>query len=444
MIITAVKDHFRLRKNINIQPFDLPCLPARLSAIFYRQKLEVGLNILVFNCGSSSQHYKLYQTTGSGLNVLCKGKAHRVGVKSHEPSFIEHTYNNEVTRTTLPLQDHATAANLTLNFLEEKQLPVDAIGHRFVHGGERFQQSILLTPARLAELTDVLPLAPIHNPNSMSVIQVCLQRLASKPETLTFDTAFHAGLPECAYRYALPASLVKRFALRKYGFHGLSYQYVSRQAADFLHRPLESLRIVACHLGTGGSSVCAIQGGISIDTSMGYSPLAGLMMSTRSGDLDPAVILDMLCRGKSAAEISALLNKNSGLLGIAEFSSDIRDLIKAADEEDNALARLAVDMYTSRLKKTIGSYLALLGGADALLFTDDIGMQNSAVRELACSGLEWAGVNLDAVANSKAPLNRMSDISRSDSRTRILVTPTDEELVIALETTRLLQEVTYG
>lgn len=402
------------------------------------------MNILVFNCGSSSQNYKLYRASGSNLDVLCKGKAHRVGVKSSEPSFIEHTLNNKVTRLTLPIPDHATAANLILDFLRENGLSIDAIGHRFVHGGKLFQQSIRLTPARLTELAEVLSLAPIHNPNSLSVIQVCLQRLPKIPETLTFDTAFHTSLSESAYRYALPAELTGRLGLRKYGFHGLSYQYVSRQAAEFLHLPLESLRLVACHLGTGGSSVCAIQGGISVDTSMGYSPLAGLMMSTRSGDLDPAVILDMLARGMSAAEISTLLNKNSGLLGVSEFSSDIRDLIKAAYEENNAFAWLAVDMYTIRLQKTIGSYLALLGGADALLFTDDIGLQNPLVREKACSGLEWAGVYLDTAANANAPLDRMSEISHADSRVRILVTPTDEEQVIACETVRLMQEAIHG
>ena len=396
------------------------------------------MNILVFNCGSSSQNYKLYQANESGLKMICKGKAHRVGVKGSEPSFIEHSLLGQAILLTIPIPDHKTAANLILDFIQEKALPVDAIGHRFVHGGELFQKSLILTPASLADLNEVLPLAPIHNPNSLSVIRVCLQRLAGKPETLTFDTAFHAGLPECAYRYALPVDLAKKDSLRKYGFHGLSYQYVSHHAAEFLNRPLESLRLVACHLGTGGSSVCAIQGGRSLDTSMGYSPLAGLMMSTRSGDVDAAVILAMLAKGKTAAEISALLNKKSGLLGVSGFSSDIRDLIKSAKENSNELARLAVEMYAARLKKTIGSYLALLGGADALLFTDDIGLQNPTIREMACSGLEWAGVSLDLSANLAAPADRMSNISRAGSRVHILVTPTDEEQIIAVETARLL------
>jgi len=402
------------------------------------------MNILVFNCGSSSQNYKLYRTSTSGLEIICQGKAHRVGVKGSEPSFIEHTLNGQTTHITLPIPNHASAAGLILDFLREKAFSIDAIGHRFVHGGDRFQRSILLTPASMLELQEVLPLAPIHNPNSFSVIQLCLQRLGDKPETLTFDTAFHAGLPESAYRYSLPARLTANDHVRKYGFHGLSYQYVSQRAAEFLNQPLELLHLVACHLGTGGSSVCAMQGGRSFDTSMGYSPLAGLMMSTRSGDLDAAVALDMLINGHNAAEISDLLNKKSGLLGVSGFSSDIRDLIRAAQEKHNELAQLAVDMYTLRLKKTIGSYLALLGSTDALIFTDDIGLQNPLIRQQACAGLAWAGVELDLSANAAAPLDRMSDISRTGSKVRILVTPTDEEQIIAAETVRLLQEELHG
>ncbi|MHC1739493.1 MAG: acetate/propionate family kinase [Anaerolineaceae bacterium] len=402
------------------------------------------MNILVFNCGSSSQNYKLYQSNDFGMELVCKGKAHRVGVKGTEGSFIEHTLNDEVTRSTVAIPDHATAAGLIISFLEEHNLSVDAIGHRFVHGGELFQQSILLTKTTLSQLEKVLPLAPIHNPNSLSVIKVCLLRFPGKPETLTFDTAFHAGLPESAYTYAIPRDLVLNGSLRKYGFHGLSYKYVSEKAAAYLNQPLESLKLLACHLGTGGSSVCAIQGGRSLDTSMGYSPLAGLMMSTRSGDLDPGVILDMLAHEQSAAEISDLLNKKSGLLGVSGFSSDIRDLIRSAREDGNEFAQLAVEMYVSRLKKTIGSYLALLGGADALIFTDDIGLQNPYIREMTCNGLEWAGVMLDRERNDHAPLDQMSDVSQTGSRVHILVTPTDEEQVIASETALLMKEVTHG
>jgi acetate kinase len=393
------------------------------------------MNILVFNCGSSSQNYKLYEACDHSLHIICKGKAHRVGVKGSEPSFIQHTLDGMVEEITTPIPDHQTAANLILDHVQSNGLAINAIGHRFVHGGDVYQRSVTITQTIFDSLDSLSPLAPIHNPNSLSVIRVCRQRLPQIPETLTFDTAFHAGMPEAAYTYALPAAFCKQNGFRKYGFHGLSYQYVCRLAAEYLQRPLSSLRMVACHLGTGGSSVAAIRGGQSVDTSMGYSPLSGLMMSTRSGDLDAAIVIDLQQQGKSTKEISNLLNKKSGLLGVSGFSSDIRDLLKSDDPN----ARLAVEMYTHRLKKTIGSYIALLGGIDLLLFTDDIGLQNPTVRAMACAGLGWAGIELDDGANISAPLDRMSDVSRAGSAVRILVTPTDEEQVIASETLRLLE-----
>jgi acetate kinase len=398
------------------------------------------MNFLVFNCGSSSQNYKLYQVAPSGLDLICKGKAHRVGVKGSEPSFIEHTLDGRTSKVTIPLTDHAVAATLILDYLEQKGLSVDALGHRFVNGGECYQDSILITPDVSSGLDAVLPLAPIHNPNSLSVIRVCQRRFPGIPQTLSFDTAFHAGLEPAAYTYALPSELRQRFGLRKFGYHGLSYHYVTRRAAEYLERPLESLRMVACHLGTGGSSVTAILNGRSLDTSMGYSPLAGLMMSTRSGDLDARVVIDLLKSGNSPATVSDLLNKESGLLGVSGISSDIRDLLKTADDR----ATLAVELYTQRLKKTIAGFIALLGGIDVLLFTDDIGLQNPAIRAMACQGLEWAGVRLDEQANLNAPLDRMSDIGQGDTPVRVLVTPTDEERVIADETLRLLTEAKNG
>lgn len=397
------------------------------------------MNILVFNCGSSSQNYKLYHAENGKLALLSKGKAHRVAVKGSEPSFIEHFINEERLHFTVPLPDHATAANLILDFLVERGLAVDAIGHRFVHGGERYKDSFVITPEVSTGLEEVLPLAPIHNPNSLSVIRVCQERLPGIPETLTFDTVFHSHMPPSTYTYALPEDIRRRFGLRKYGFHGLSYQYVSRRAAEFLNRPLSSLRMVACHLGTGGSSVAAIRDGRSVDTSMGYSPLAGLMMSTRSGDLDAGIVIDLLKQGMTPGEVSDLLNKKSGLLGVSGLSSDIRDLLKAMNEQSHA--RLAIQLYAHRLKKTIGSYVALLGGIDLLLFTDDIGIWNPTVRAMTCDGLQWAGIEIDAGLNDSAPLDRPSDISRAGSPVRVLVMPTDEEQVIATETARLLDEV---
>lgn len=394
------------------------------------------MNILVINCGSSSLNYKLY---AGAEKILCAGKAHRVGVRGSEPSFIEHTFHGETARFTTSIPDHAAAASLALDFLLEKGLKVEAVGHRFVHGGNIFQQTVLLTPHNQAQLEECLPLAPIHNPNSKRAIRVCQERLPGIPEYLTFDTAFHAPLPPEATTYALPAELARKYGLRKYGFHGLSYQYVTRAAADFLGRPLEDLRMVACHLGTGGSSVTAVLGGKSVETSMGYSPLAGLMMSTRTGDLDPMIPLALMREeGLDPAALNALFNKKSGLVGISGFSADIRDSIQAMDQKNDPRARLAFEMYTSRLKKAIGSYAALLGGMDVLLFTDDIGAQNPRVRSAACAGLEWCGVLLDQEANQQADPHRMNRINAPDSPVVVLCTPTDEEGVIVREGVRLL------
>ncbi len=402
------------------------------------------MNILVFNCGSSSLNYKLYAFDNGQTRVLCRGKAHRVGVAGSEPAFIEHHRGDQTSRVITPIPDHRTAACLALDELAAQGEQIDAVSHRFVHGGDRFQRSILLDESSMEALQDLMPLAPIHNPNSMSVIQVCLKRLPGVPETLTFDTAFHASLPESAYHYDLPQELVSRFGLRKYGFHGLSYQYVSSEAARFLNRPLEELKMVACHLGTGGSSVAAIKGGRSVDTSMGYSPLAGLMMSTRTGDLDPMLVVSLLRReGMDQKALSDIFNKKSGLLGISGFSSDIRDLENTADKEKTASALRAIELYTYRLRKTIGAYVSLLGGIDCLVFTDDIGLQNPLVREKACSGMGWAGIHVEPQANHAAALDRISVISPAGARTTVLALPTDEELVIAREGEALLKEALH-
>jgi acetate kinase len=278
----------------------------------------------------------------------------------------------------------------------------------------------------------------------LNVIDVCQQRLPGVVQYLTFDTAFHASLPEWSYRYALPVEVSRKFNLRKYGFHGLSYQFITTQMATYLGKPLEELKLIVCHLGAGGSSIAAIRQGHSLDTSMGFSPLAGLMMSTRTGDLDPLLPVYMLANlGYSSQSLDDLFNKKSGLLGVSGISSDMRDLLAASGEgADRAI--LAVEMYTYRLRKMIGAYTCLLGGADALVFTDDIGAQIPHVRALACQGLQWCGIVMDAQANAAAPAGQMAEIGAADSRTRIFSTPTDEELVIAQEGLKLLKEVGYA
>lgn len=339
------------------------------------------------------------------------------------------------------MPDHRAAARAILDYLLNQNREVSWIGHRFVHGGDNFKASVPITWQALAQLQSCLDLAPIHNPNSLSVIEVCSEILPQARQYVTFDTAFHASLPEYVYRYALPAQLSDEYKFRKYGFHGLSYQYVIQKAAQFLKQPLESLRIIACHLGTGGSSVAAIAGGRSLETSMGYSPLPGLMMSTRSGDLDPAILLTLLEKhGYSASQLNRLLNKESGLLGVSGISSDLSELVHLAMAPENRQARLAVEMYVHRLKSYIGAYMAVLGGLDVLIFTDDIGVRLWQIRQAACQGLGYCGINLDLLANQNAAGDKPVLVNGKDSPAKILVIPTDEEYMIAQEGLKLIAQ----
>ncbi|MDR3577390.1 MAG: acetate/propionate family kinase [Anaerolineaceae bacterium] len=404
------------------------------------------MNILVFNCGSSSLNYKVYRSNSSQeLQIVLHGKAHRVGVKGSEASYIEHQDGDGYSKETVTITNHRQAGKLVLDFVMNKSIKIDVIGHRFVHGGSYFQKSTMLNLQTMQNLKSCLPLAPIHNPNSLSVIEECRQVMPDVPEYLTFDTAFHADLPAWAYTYPLPISIVQSYGLRKYGFHGLSYQFVTKAAADFLGKPLNTMRMIACHLGTGGSSVAAVKDGHSIDTSMGYSPLAGLMMSTRTGDLDPMVPVFLMKKyGYTPETLTDCFNKNSGILGISGFSSDLRDILRRQQETGDESATLAFEMYTYRLKKVIGSYITILGGIDALIFTDDIGVSNWQVREHVCHGLEWAGIVLDPEPNRLASPSQITQVSQKQERLKVLTVPTDEERVIAHEGIKLMQGAGYA
>lgn len=397
------------------------------------------MNLLVFNCGSSSLNYKVFSgDTTSTTQITAKGKAHRVGVKGSEPSFIEHHVSIQQVKEIQPLETHAQAAESMLQYLRDQRISIDAIGHRFVHGGAYFKESTLLTENTLARLTECLPLAPIHNPNSMSVIHTCLKHLPGCPQYVTFDTAFHAALPPEAYTYAVPPSIRGAHTYRRFGFHGLSYQYVTQAARPFIKTPFSESKIIACHLGTGGSSAVALNNGVPLDTSMGFTPLPGLIMSTRTGDLDAQIPIALLKEGMSTKEIETLLNKKSGLLGVSQFSSDLRDILARAEQNPNA--QLAFEMAVHRLQKYIGAYLVLLGGLDALIFTDDIGLWSWQIRESVCQGLGWCGIAVDPAANRHAPYDCITPIEAPDSRARVLVIPTDEEWVIGQEGFTLLQE----
>ena len=391
------------------------------------------MNILVVNCGSSSQGFKLYKAESG--EVLLTGKARNVATKTQSEPAIEWKVAGSVSRKSVPLPSHAAAAHEMLSLLKGNGFDVDAIGHRFVHGGDLFQHSVRVDEKSLPGLRQCLPLAPIHNPNSMSVIDVCAQELPDVPQYVVFDTAFHAHMPVEARHYALPLEITEKYGFYKYGFHGLSYQYVSARAARLLERPLEQVRLIMCHLGTGGSSVAAFRDGHSVETSMGYSPVSGLVMSTRCGDIDAEVVLDLVRQGFSTDEVERLLNNQSGLVGLSGFSSNLAEIITAA-EQGNDRCRLAYEVYANRLKFYLGAYTWLLNGADAIVFTDDIGCSSWRLREKVLSGVQNLGIALDDKKNREVGPGREEFINLALSPTKILVIPTDEERVIFDEVIR--------
>ena len=396
------------------------------------------MNILVVNCGSSSLGFKVYQTTGSDdSKVILAGKARNVATQTKTQPRIEWSQDGGMQSRECPLPSHQAAAQEMLTILRENKIHPDAVGHRFVHGGELFNATTRVDARSLGGLTQVLPLAPIHNPNSFSAIQVCLEELPGVAEFVVFDTAFHASLPVEASTYALPRDLADRYGLRKYGFHGLSYQYVSTRAAALLEQPLEQIKLIMCHLGTGGSSVCAFANGHSMETSMGFSPLAGLVMSTRCGDIDAEVALELVRRGMPADEVSSVLNNQSGLIGLSGYSSNLAEIIEAAEAGDEA-CRIAYEVYARRLKLYLGAYTYLLNGADGIVFTDDIGVTSWKLREKVCSGADRLGIRLDAVLNRRATDYHPAFIQSMQSSVKILVLPTNEEQVILEEVLRML------
>ena len=397
-------------------------------------------NILVFNCGSSSLTYKLFDLDdGGNAQVILSGKATRVGVKGTEPSRIRTQQGDKITEQTVPIHDHRKAAALALQYLADDGIHVDYVGHRFVHGGSYFQESVFVDEQILETLKLCQPLAPIHNPNSLSVIEECRRKLGEVRQYVAFDSAYHSSIPMVAYSYALPKRITDKFGFRKYGFHGLSYSYVVAEAARYLQTPLEELRMVACHLGTGGSSTAAIIAGRSIDTSMGYTPLPGLVMSTRCGDVDPMLAIYLsTAYGYRSEELMDLFSKRSGLLGISGFSSDITDLLAQTSGKEKEQAELALNMYVHRLRKYVGSYVVELGGIDVLLFTDDIGVRSWQVRASVCQDMEWCGLELDEQLNRHAFPDQISSLHSKTSKARILSVPTNEELVICMEGVRLI------
>jgi len=354
---------------------------------------------------------------------------------------MEYRFKNKAYKKDVLIQNHRQASVLILEYIKDSGIKIDCIGHRFVHGGNHFPKSVFLDKNVLEKLILCLPLAPIHNPVALGVIYESNKVFPYLPQYVTFDSAFHSTIPYYAYTYALPKKLIKKVGFRKYGFHGLSYTYVAKMIPGFLKKSAQNLKIVACHLGTGGSSVVAIKNGRSVDTSMGYSPLSGLMMSTRCGDIDPMIMTYLMnAYGYRPDELLDILNKKSGILGISGFSSDITDILRRIyGKEDVERASLAFNMYTHRLKKYIGSYIAALGGIDALVFTDDIGIHNWSVREKVCENMKWAGIILDERMNRSISGNKISLISSNKSKVKIVIIPTEEDLAICFEGIKLLR-----
>jgi len=400
------------------------------------------MKVLVLNCGSSSVKYQLIDT--EERRALATGNVSRIGMSG---AVLTHRrYDGDEVKLSGEILDHQVAIEYVLSILLSKnhgvlkdRSEIDAVGHRVVHGGERFTGSVLITSDVLKMIRECIDLAPLHNPHNLRGINACLQLLPGTPQVAVFDTAFHSQMPAYAYIYGIPYVLYKRYGIRRYGFHGTSHFYVSRRAAELLGKPVEELNMVTCHLGNG-CSVAAVKGGVSVDTSMGFTPLEGLLMGTRCGDLDPAVILHVMGREEiGLSEANTLLNKHSGLLGISGVSSDMRD-IESEAEEGNRRAQLALDVFCYRLRKYIGAYAAAMGGLDAIVFTAGIGENSPIVRRKSLEGLEFLGVKLDEEKNESMVRRREGVISAEDSRVAVLVVPTNEELVIALDTAEIVSK----
>lgn len=393
------------------------------------------MNILVINCGSSSLKFQLIDAVTEEL--IAKGLCERIGIEGSQ--LVYQPTGKEKVETVTPMPDHTQAIRLVLNSLiDEKNgvvkslSEIGAVGHRIVHGGEKFASSTLITDEVVQAITDCNELAPLHNPANLIGIAACKELMPETPMVAVFDTAFHQTMPEEAYLYGIPYEYYEKYKVRRYGFHGTSHSYVSKRAAEVLGQKYEDLKLIVCHLGNG-ASVSAVKNGKCIDTSMGLTPLEGLIMGTRSGDIDPAIIEFIAHKeGKSIDDIMTILNKKSGVLGLSgNLSSDFRDLQKAYEEKDEAGIR-TMESFAYRVAKYIGAYAAAMNGVDAVCFTAGIGENSSFVRNMVCSRLGYLGITIDQEQNAKRGEDTV--ITTPQSQTKVLVIPTNEELAIARET----------
>ena len=396
------------------------------------------MKILVINCGSSSVKYQLIDTNTDV--AMAKGNVSRIGmsasVLTHKP------FDRPEVKVSAEILDHIEAIEYVVSMLLSKnhgvikdKKEIDAIGHRVVHGGEEFKDSVLITKELMSTLRNLIELAPLHNPHNIRGINACEKTLPNVPMVAVFDTAFHHDMPRHAYIYGLPYVFYKRYGIRRYGFHGTSHRYVTERAEAMLGKPVKDLKIITCHLGNG-ASMAAVSGGVSIDTSMGFTPLEGLLMGTRSGDLDPAVIMHIMSREElTLHEGNTLLNKHSGLAGISGVSSDMAEIVTAAESNDQA--KLALAIYCYRVKKYVGAYAAAMGGVNCLVFTAGVGENAPIVRAMAVEGLAFLGIEIDPKKNAMVS-GKETDISTDKATVRTLVIPTNEELVIARDTEKIV------
>ena len=400
------------------------------------------MNILVINAGSSSLKYQLLNPENG--EVLAKGLCERIGIDGKFTYKPQVEGKEALDAVDVAMPTHSEAIQAVMNALVDEKngvvasmKEIDAVGHRVVHGGEAFNKSVLITDEVMKTLEDCIPLAPLHNPANITGINACTAVMgADVPQVAVFDTAFHQTMPAKAYTYALPYEYYENDKVRRYGFHGTSHKYVAARAAAMLGKDASELKLVSCHLGNG-SSVTAIDGGKSVDTSMGFTPLAGLPMGTRSGDLDAGILEFLMVKyGMDIKEMVSILNKKSGVQGVSGVSSDFRDL-ENAFAEGNERAGLAVDMFNYGVKKLIGSYAAAMGGVDAVIFTAGVGENSKGQRMEIASGLEFMGIKMDAAANDIR--GKEAVISAADSKVKVLLIPTNEELMIAMDTAAIVK-----
>ena len=396
------------------------------------------MKVLVINCGSSSLKYQLIDMNNE--EVLAKGLAERIGIDGsrikHKPSGKEDVVIEK------PMSNHKVALEIVINALIDENYgiiqsmdEISAVGHRVVHGGEKFSGSVVVNDDVMKALRECIDLAPLHNPPNIMGIEACQELMPNVPMIGVFDTAFHQTMPKSAYIYPLPYELYEKYGIRRYGFHGTSHKYVSNKAAEKLGKNIEDLKIITCHLGNG-ASIAAVKNGKSVDTSMGLTPLEGLAMGTRCGDIDPAIVTFVM--EKEDLDINGvnnLLNKKSGVLGVSGVSSDFRD-IESAVKEGNERAKLALDVFANRVKKYIGAYAAIMGGVDVIVFTAGLGENSSEIRESVCEGFKYMGMEIDPTANKVR--GKETIVSTEDSKVKVLVVPTNEELMIARDTKELV------